>query len=64
MSLIPWPAIAEIIDGQVLSASHLNSIKEGLEHLLSHSHGPNGVVATQKGRATLTNDYITLWQGS
>lgn len=63
MSLIPWPAIAEIIDGQVLSASHLNSIKEGLEHLLSHSHGPNGVVATQKGRATLTNDYITLWQG-
>jgi len=63
MSLVPFPAIAEVVDGQVLSAAQLNSVKEALEHLLGHSHGPNGVVATQKGKATLTNDYITLWQG-
>jgi hypothetical protein len=63
MSLIPWPAIADVIDGQVLSAAQLNSYKEAVEHLLAHRHGPNGVVATKKGVHTLTNDYETLWQG-
>jgi hypothetical protein len=65
--LIPFPAIPDLADKQVLSAEQLNTYASALEWLLGESHAPTSLWPTVSGGpymgGTTSNSYQPVWIG-